>query len=160
MNWVKYFSRFSPLFNIVIPHPQRVPFLLGIARPTRDFERNLEVFLDMDTATSQLQPLFVFLAYSLAKVENTFNSIPGSAVVARYVRSSHQNDPNRTLLEVILIIFAIRTLLQSRTPADRSGKHFISFSEKVRTQYTTLRLLTGLIGVDSVFFSFFSLFFL
>ena len=131
--------------------------MLGIARPTRDFERNLEVFLDMDTATSQLQPLFVFLAYSLAKVENTFNSIPGSAVVARYVRSSHQNDPYRTLLEVILIIFAIRTLLQSRTPADRSGKHFISFSEKVRIY---VRLLTDLIGVDSVFFFFFfSLFF-
>ena len=91
----------------------------------------------MDTATSQLQPLFVFLAYSLAKIEKTFNSIPGSAVIARYVRSSHQNDPYRTLLEVILIIFAIRTLLQSRTPADRSGKHFISFSEKVRTWMPT-----------------------
>jgi len=49
----------------------------------------------MDTATSQLQPLFVFLAYSLAKIENTFNSIPGSAVIARYARSSHQNDPYR-----------------------------------------------------------------
>ena len=35
------------------------------------------------------------------------------------------------MLEIILIIFAIRTLLQSRTRADNSGKHFITFDEKV-----------------------------
>jgi len=51
-------------------------------------------------------------------------------VVARYVKSSHQNDPGRTVLEVILIIFAIRTLLQSRTRTEQSGKHFIKFDEK------------------------------
>ncbi|KAF8314084.1 serine palmitoyltransferase [Clavulina sp. PMI_390] len=82
------------------------------------------------SAAAQLQPLFYFLTNSLSKVEETFDSIPGSAVIARYVRSSHQNDPWRTILELILVIFAIRTLLQSRTPADRSGKHFISFSDK------------------------------
>jgi serine palmitoyltransferase len=74
---------------------------------------------------------FEYLSYFLEILEAGFHKIPGSQVLARYVKSSHQNDPGRTLLEVILLIFAIRTLLQSRTRADNSGKHFIQFSEKV-----------------------------
>jgi serine palmitoyltransferase len=73
-----------------------------------------------------------YLSYSLENLETGFYKIPGSQVLARYVKSSHQNDPGRTLLEVILLIFVIRTLLQSRTRADGSGKHFIQFSERVR----------------------------
>ncbi|CAL1710026.1 unnamed protein product [Somion occarium] len=84
----------------------------------------------MSATTSSLEPLFTILSYSYATLETNFYKLPGSSVVARYVKSSHQNDPGRTLLEVFLIIFAIRTLLQSRTRADNSGKHFISFDEK------------------------------
>ncbi|KAH8979523.1 pyridoxal phosphate-dependent transferase, partial [Lactarius hatsudake] len=50
--------------------------------------------------------------------------------VAHYVKSSHQNDPGRTVLEILLALFAIHTLLQSRTRADNGEKHFIQFSEK------------------------------
>lgn len=84
-----------------------------------------------DLPSSTLEPLLTFLAYSLSRLESTFYQIPGSAVVARYVKSSHQNDPGRTILELILVIFAVRTLLQSRTRGDKQGKHFIQFSEKV-----------------------------
>ncbi|KAH7883087.1 serine palmitoyltransferase [Phlebopus sp. FC_14] len=84
----------------------------------------------MSDSTSALEPLLTFLAYSLSQLESTFYKVPGSAVVARYVKSSHQNDPGRTLLELILIVFAIRTLLQSRTRGDKQGKTFIQFSEK------------------------------
>ncbi|PFH50829.1 hypothetical protein AMATHDRAFT_60294 [Amanita thiersii Skay4041] len=82
------------------------------------------------TTTSTLEPFLALLARSLATLETTFNRLPGSAVIQRYVKSSHQNDPGRTLLEIILILFAIRTLLQSRTQADRGEKHFIQFSDK------------------------------
>lgn len=34
--------------------------------------------------------------------------IPGSKIIIRYIKSSHKNDPVRTLLEIILVIFAIR----------------------------------------------------
>lgn len=78
-----------------------------------------------------LEPIFTFMAFSLAKAERTFHTIPGSAVLVRYIKSSHQNDPYRTILELILVIFAIRTLLQSRTRAERAGKHFVQFSDKV-----------------------------
>ncbi|KIJ43906.1 hypothetical protein M422DRAFT_30722 [Sphaerobolus stellatus SS14] len=77
-----------------------------------------------------LEPVFAFLQSTYSMIESTWNRVPGSAVVARYIRSSHQNDPGRTLLEVLLIIFAVRTLLQSRTRAEGSGKNFISLSEK------------------------------
>ncbi|KDR76887.1 hypothetical protein GALMADRAFT_245995 [Galerina marginata CBS 339.88] len=84
----------------------------------------------MTTTSASLAPLFSFLEYSLTTAQTTFDKLPGSAVIQRYVKSSHQNDPGRTLLELILVIFAIRTLLQSRTRADRNGKHFIQFSDK------------------------------
>jgi serine palmitoyltransferase len=83
-----------------------------------------------------------YLSYSLESLETGFYKIPGSQVLARYVKSSHQNDPGRTLLEVILLIFAIRTLLQSRTRADNSSKHFIQFSEKVHICNLYLTQLT------------------
>ncbi|KZT26093.1 serine palmitoyltransferase [Neolentinus lepideus HHB14362 ss-1] len=84
----------------------------------------------MASTSANLEPLFSFLAQSYTTVENGFNRIPGSAVIARYVKSSHQNDPGRTVLELVLAVFAIWTLLQSRTRADKDGKNFIQFTEK------------------------------
>lgn len=96
----------------------------------------------MDNSSSPLDPLFTFLSYALIQVEIAFYKIPGSLVIARYVKSSHQNDPGRTLLEVLLALFAIRTLLQSRTRADNGEKHFIQFSEKAcLSRFFTLRSL-------------------
>ena len=86
----------------------------------------------MNSTSTSLAPVFAFLEYTLTTAQTTFDKLPGSAVIQRYVKSSHQNDPGRTLLELILFLFAIRTLLQSRTRADRTGKHFIQFSDKVR----------------------------
>lgn len=80
---------------------------------------------------NSLTPLFSLIDYSLTTIQTTFNKIPGSAVLQRYVKSSHRNDPGRTILELILLLFAIRTLMQSRTRADRNGSHFIQFTEKV-----------------------------
>ncbi|KAF7330927.1 Serine palmitoyltransferase 1 [Mycena venus] len=87
--------------------------------------------LSRATMSSSVDGLSTFLTYSLNNLESAFLRIPGSAVVVRYVKSSHQNDPGRTVLELILVAFAIFTLLQSRTRADRNGKHFIQFNEKV-----------------------------
>lgn len=84
-----------------------------------------------NAAAASLLPLFDVLSSSLSAAESAFYQIPGSQVVARYVKSSHQNDPGRTVLELILFLFAVRTLLQSRTRKDGTGKHFISFNEKV-----------------------------
>ena len=85
----------------------------------------------LNVEPSTLEPLFAFISYALIQAESAFYKIPGSHVIARYVKSSHQNDPGRTVLEILLALFAIRTLLQSRTRADNGEKHFIKFSEKV-----------------------------
>lgn len=37
--------------------------------------------------------------------------LPGSAIVARYIKSSYQDDPVRSLVELFLFIFAVRYLL-------------------------------------------------
>lgn len=94
----------------------------------------------MDSSASALEPLFAFLSYALIQAELAFYKIPGSHVIARYVKSSHQNDPGRTVLEILLALFAIRTLLQSRTRADNGEKHFIQFSEKVRFSFLKKKL--------------------
>ncbi|KAK4124566.1 PLP-dependent transferase [Parathielavia appendiculata] len=41
----------------------------------------------------------------------TFQKVPGSAVLIRYVRSSYQNDPVRSAIELVLVIFFIRYLM-------------------------------------------------
>lgn len=44
-------------------------------------------------------------------VASSVQKIPGSAIVIRYIKTSHQNDPVRTLVELFLFIFAVRYLL-------------------------------------------------
>lgn len=88
----------------------------------------------MNATSTTLEPVLDFLARTLTSAETAFNKLPGSAVIQRYVKSSHQNDPGRTILELILFFFAIRTLLQSRTRAD---KNFIQFSDKVTFFFST-----------------------
>ncbi|RKP27202.1 serine palmitoyltransferase 1 [Syncephalis pseudoplumigaleata] len=39
--------------------------------------------------------------------------IPGSSIVFRYIRNSYQNDPVRIVLELFLVFFAIRYMVQS-----------------------------------------------
>lgn len=58
-------------------------------------------------------------------VNRSFQLIPGKEIVVRYIASSYQNDPVRSLLELILFIFAVRTILQNRT---RSSRNFVNLS--------------------------------
>ena len=44
-------------------------------------------------------------------VSSAFQTIPGSAILIRYIKVSHQNDPVRTVVELFLFIFAVRYLL-------------------------------------------------
>ena len=44
-------------------------------------------------------------------VTASLQKLPGSAIVVRYIRSSYQDDPIRSLVELFLFIFAVRYLL-------------------------------------------------
>lgn len=86
-----------------------------------------------------------------AEIETFFNEswqllsaqaqrIPGSAIALRYVRSSYQNDPIRSAIELILFLFAVRYLLAPKYSAQKH-KGFVDLNEDVRS-YPPYRLLT------------------
>jgi hypothetical protein len=59
-----------------------------------------------------------------------FQKVPGSAVLIRYVRSSYQNDPVRSAIELVLFIFFIRYLL---APSYSTSKqNYVKLTEDVR----------------------------
>ena len=47
----------------------------------------------------------------LGHLISAFHRVPGSAIILRYIRSSYQNDPVRSAVELFLFLFAIRYLL-------------------------------------------------
>lgn len=60
----------------------------------------------------------------------SFHRIPGSAIVIRYIRSSYQNDPIRSLVELFLFIFAVRYLL-APTYSTKKNKHVHLTEEEI-----------------------------
>lgn len=61
---------------------------------------------------------------------SSFQKIPGSAIVIRYIRSSYQNDPIRSLVELFLFIFAVRYLL-APSYSTKKTKHVPLSEEEV-----------------------------
>ena len=57
-----------------------------------------------------------------------FQKIPGSAIFLRYVKSSYQNDPVRSAVELFLVLFAIRYLL---APKYSTKPNYVKLSEEV-----------------------------
>lgn len=58
-----------------------------------------------------------------------FHKIPGSAIVLRYIKSSYQNDPVRSAIELFLFLFAVRYLL---APKYSTQKQKVVLTEDVR----------------------------
>ena len=57
-----------------------------------------------------------------------FQKLPGSSIFIRYVRSSHQDDPVRTVVELFLFLFAVRYLL-ARSYSTKPN--YVALSEEV-----------------------------
>ncbi|KAG6018092.1 hypothetical protein E4U54_004631 [Claviceps lovelessii] len=71
------------------------------------------------------------LSHGLQQAMSAFQKVPGSAVLLRYIRSSYQNDPVRSAIELILILFFIRYLL---SPSYSTHKqNFVKLREDVCT---------------------------
>ena len=77
-----------------------------------------------------LLPLLSILSTILLNLTAVFHRIPGSPILLRYIKSSYQDDPYRSLLEVLLIAFAVRTILKGRTRGEGGGRSFINLTEK------------------------------
>ncbi|KAK9236177.1 pyridoxal phosphate-dependent transferase [Lipomyces kononenkoae] len=70
----------------------------------------------------------IYINSTVESISAQFNRIPGSAIVLRYVRSSYQNDPMRSFLELCLFLFAVRYFLASKYSFAK--KDFIKLSTK------------------------------
>lgn len=80
-------------------------FLLFLL-PAFDFCATSAAFPAMDIQEAQH-----LLSEYLHELANLFNRLPGSAIFLRYVKSSYQNDPIRSAVELFLFLFAVRYLL-------------------------------------------------
>lgn len=68
------------------------------------------------------------LLRSFEEVNHTFQKVPGSAMLIRYIQSSYQDDPVRSAIELILVIFFVRYLL-APSYATHTG-NFVKLSEE------------------------------
>jgi hypothetical protein len=68
-----------------------------------------------------------FMTFASA-VSRQFEKIPGSAILARYIKSSYQNDPIRSAVELFLVLFAVRYLL---APKYSTKPNYVKLSEEV-----------------------------
>lgn len=73
-----------------------------------------------------LQTLMGDLAEQLS---DAFHKVPGSAVLIRYIQSSYQNDPVRSAIELVLVLFFIRYLLSPSYSTDK--QNFVKLREDV-----------------------------
>jgi hypothetical protein len=72
------------------------------------------------------------IAY-LHLVGDYFYKLPGSAIIIRYIRSSYQDDPIRSAIELFLFLFFVRYLLApmySTKATGPSGKPEVKLSEQ------------------------------
>ena len=58
-----------------------------------------------------LQETQRLLSEYIHELANLFHRLPGSAIFLRYVKSSYQDDPIRSAVELFLFLFAVRYLL-------------------------------------------------
>jgi len=70
-----------------------------------------------------------FVVRSVNEITSTFQKVPGSAMLIRYIQSSYQDDPVRSAIELVLVIFFIRYLL-SPSYATHTG-NFVKLTEEV-----------------------------
>jgi len=69
----------------------------------------------------------LFMTY-MNELSAQFHKVPGSAIFLRYVRSSYQNDPIRSALELFLFLIVVRFLLASRY---QTKSNLVTLSEQV-----------------------------
>ena len=78
--------------------------------------------MDLQDAQSWLNDI-------LEEVSIQFQKLPGSAIFLRYVKSSYQNDPVRSAVELFLVLFAIRYLLSPTYSTQKNSN--VTLSDEV-----------------------------
>ena len=71
------------------------------------------------------------------QLSDVFQKVPGSSIILRYIKSSYQDDPVRSVIELFLCLFAVRYLLAPAYSTQK--KSYVKLTEEVRsTDYMLL----------------------
>jgi serine palmitoyltransferase len=76
------------------------------------------------------QEAHTHLLIFVERLSEDFHKLPGSAILLRYIKSSYQNDPIRSAVELFLVLFAVRYLL---APKYSTKPNHVALSEEVRS---------------------------
>lgn len=74
----------------------------------------------MDEASRALIHYAHRLTHYVDSAASAFGRVPGSHMAVRYIRSSYQNDPVRTGIELALVLFCLVYVLRGRFSTDAS----------------------------------------
>lgn len=72
-------------------------------------------------AALSVDNLIASVSASFDPAVEAFHRIPGSAIVLRYIKSSYQDDPIRSLVELFLFLFVVRYLLSPKYSTSRKS---------------------------------------
>ncbi|PNY30024.1 Serine palmitoyltransferase 1, partial [Tolypocladium capitatum] len=99
-------SYFVPTSDV--PHP---PTSRRQSTLDSNDKRTSSTSASTQSARMELEALQARLGVALQQASANFQKVPGSAVLVRYIQSSYQNDPVRSAIELVLVLFFIRYLL-------------------------------------------------
>lgn len=103
-------------------------------------------FFNASLDKMEFQDAQKFVVRSANDITEAFQKVPGSAMLIRYIQSSYQDDPVRSAIELILVIFFIRYLL-SPSYSTHNG-NFVKLTEEVRYQINVVDWWLTLISGD------------
>ena len=83
----------------------------------------------IDYDAMDLHDVQSWLYNALNQISMQFQKAPGSAIFLRYVKSSYQNDPVRSAVELFLFLFAVRYLLAPSYSTQK--KSYVTLSDEV-----------------------------
>lgn len=111
----------SPTSVLYASTPSSIPFIsiasFFLSSETRQVHSLLTLPFDCCAASAapfsvmDIQETQRLLSEYLHELANLFHQLPGSAIFLRYVKSSYQDDPVRSMVELFLFLFAVRYLL-------------------------------------------------
>ena len=81
------------------------------------------------------------LLHFLEEVSVYFQKLPGSAIFLRYVKSSYQNDPVRSAVELFLFLFAVRYLLAPKYSTQK--QNYVTLSDEVLSASVSATVIVG-----------------
>lgn len=50
---------------------------------------------------------------------SVYNAVPGHTIIYKYIKASYQDDPVRTFLELLLVVFIVTYMSKKRKPLER-----------------------------------------